>query len=213
MSRFGLPRVRFGWRRLAASVAIAVWIVALGVVAFAIYNTQGDGRRQLEQRFAIRADLASRFVETYAAEVLTRERAQATTQLAKPRVAAADFNAVVVGGGYQAAVLLDARGRLLQVAPAKPELLGKQVGNLYPHLRSALNGKAAVSPVVPSAADGAPVVGFADALRHSAGPSRLEQRIRHSAEPSRGLPPQRHDAQAERGRPRGRERDGHRLEP
>ena len=134
-------------------------MVALGLVAYEIYETQGDGRRQLEQRFAIRADLASRFVETYAAEVLTRERAQATTQLAKPRVAESDFKAVVVGGGYQAAVLLDAQGRLLQIAPAKPALLGTQVGSKYPHLRSALKGKAAVSPVVPAAAGGAPSSG------------------------------------------------------
>ena len=129
--------------------------------AIEIYETQGDGRRQLEQRFAIRADLASRFVETYAAEVLARERAQATTQLAKPRVAESDFKAVVVGGGYQAAVLLDAQGRLLQIAPEKPALLGTQIGSRYAHLRSALKGKAAVSPVVPAAAGGAPVVGFA----------------------------------------------------
>ena len=161
VSRFRLLPVRPGWRRLAASLAIAVWVAALGVVAFEIYETQGDGRRQLEQRFAVRADLASRFVQTYAAEVLTRERAQATTQLAKPRVAEADFKAVVVGGGYQAAVLLDAQGRLLQVAPEKPALLGTQVGSRYPHLRSALKGKAAVSSVVPAAAGGAPVVGFA----------------------------------------------------
>ena len=152
---------RLGRRRVAVLLAIAVWMVALGLVAYEIYETQGDGRRQLEQRFAIRADLASRFVETYAAEVLTRERAQATTQLAKPRVAESDFKAVVVGGGYQAAVLLDAQGRLLQIAPAKPELLGTQIGSRYPHLRSALKGKAAVSPVVPAAAGGAPIVGFA----------------------------------------------------
>ena len=153
--------MRLGWRRLAVSLAIAVWIVALGLVGYEIYTSQGDGRRQLEQRFAIRADLASHFVETYAAELLTREQAQATTQLAKPHVAESDFTAVVVGGGYQAAVLLDARGRLLQIAPAKPELIGTQIGSRYPHLRSALKGKAAVSPVVPAAADGAPVVGFA----------------------------------------------------
>ena len=146
---------------MVVSLAIALGMVALGLVAFEIYDTQGDGRRQLEQRFAIRADLASRFVETYAAEILTRERAQATTQLAKPRVAEADFKALVAGGGYQAAVLLDAQGRLLQVVPAKPALIGKQVGSKYPHLRSALKGNAAVSPVVPSAANGAPVVGFA----------------------------------------------------
>ena len=111
---------------------IAVWVVALGLVGYEIYDTQGDGRRQLEQRFAIRADLASRFVETYAAELLARERAQATTQLAKPRVAESDFKAVVVGGGYQAAVLLDAQGRLLQIAPEKPSLLGTQSGTGTP---------------------------------------------------------------------------------
>ena len=161
MSSFRRSHARLGWRRLAASVAIAVCVVAFGAVGFEIYETQGDGRRQLEQRFAIRADLASRFVETYAAEVLIRERAQATAQLTKPRVAAADFGAVVVGGGYQAAVLLDSRGRLLRIAPEKPELLGTQVGERYPHLRSALKGTAAVSAVVPAAAGGAPVVGFA----------------------------------------------------
>ena len=150
-----------GRRRVVASIAIVAWMAALGVAAYEIYETQGDGRRQLEQRFALRADLASRFVQTYAAELLARERAQATAQLAKPDIAASDFKAVVLGGGYQAAVLLDARGRLLQIAPEKPELLGTQVGARYAHLRSALKGKAEVSPVVPSAADGAPVVGFA----------------------------------------------------
>ncbi|MGZ8649288.1 MAG: PDC sensor domain-containing protein [Solirubrobacteraceae bacterium] len=161
--------------------AIAVWVGALGLAGYEIHETQGDGRRQLEQRFAIRADLASRFVQTYAAEVLTRERAQATSRLTKPRVAAADFKAVVVGGGYQAAVLLDAKGRLLQIAPAKPELLGTQIGNRYPYLRSALKGRAAVSPVVPAAAGGAPVVEFAapfdtpQGRRVLSGPSRARR--------------------------------------
>jgi len=62
-----------GWRRLAVSLAIAAWLAALGLVGYEISTSQGDGRRQLEQRFAIRADLASGFVETYAEEVLTRE--------------------------------------------------------------------------------------------------------------------------------------------
>ena len=72
MAKSGLLHGRPSRRRLAASVAVAVWLAALGLVAFEIYDTQGDGRRQIEQRFALRADLASRFVETYAAEVLTR---------------------------------------------------------------------------------------------------------------------------------------------
>jgi len=58
-------------------------------------------------------------------------------------------------------VLTDARGRLLQIVPRKPSLIGKPVAFDYAHLRSALSGTAAVSRVVPAAVDGAAIVGFA----------------------------------------------------
>lgn len=45
-----------------------------------------------------------------------------------------DFG-VVAGGGYQAAGLFDGNGRLLQVFPARPDLIGRRVGLRYKHLR------------------------------------------------------------------------------
>jgi diguanylate cyclase (GGDEF)-like protein/PAS domain S-box-containing protein len=126
-----------------------------------VHRDQQESRRGLEERFAVRADGSAEFIEIYVRELLKREQAQAVAQLADREVPAAEFGSVVTAGGYQAAVLLDARGRLLQVAPAKPELLGTLIGPNYAHLRSALAGVPAVSNVVPSAAAGDSVVGFA----------------------------------------------------
>ena len=62
---------------------------------------------------------------------------------------------------YEAAALLDSRGRVLQVAPAAPSLMRRNLATRYDHLRAATAGHAAVSNVVPSAAKGIPVVAFA----------------------------------------------------
>ena len=146
---------------LTLGLGLVVWLLAVGLVAEGIHHVQRDSRRQLEQRFEIRADIAARFVATYAREIIKREQAQAAVQLAGARVTRSEFDGVVAGGGYQAAVLTDARGRLLQVAPRKPSLLGEPVGRRYEHLRSALEGRPAVSRVVPAAAGGAAIVAFA----------------------------------------------------
>ena len=146
-------------RRFTLGLGLAVWVIAVALIAQAVHDVQRDSRRNLEQRFELRADLAARFVQTYAQEILLREKAQAAAELSGPRVTRRDFEAVVTGGGYRAAVLTDARGRLLQIVPRKPSLIGEPVAFDYAHLRSALSGTAAVSRVVPAAADGAAIVG------------------------------------------------------
>ena len=70
-------------------------------------------------------------------------------------------------------MLLDARGRLLRVAPAKPALLGSDMAAKYEHLRRAMTGRATVSKVVPSAARGVPVVGFAVPFEDATGERRV----------------------------------------
>ena len=150
-------------------LGLVAWLSAVGLIAAEIELTQRESRRQLERRFAIRADSAAQFIEVYAQEVLERERAQALAQLNGPTVTRAQFDSVVAGGGYQAAVLLDSRGDLLQVAPAKPALVGAPIGQRYTHLRSALRGEPAVSTVVPSAAGGAAIVAFAVPFPAAAG--------------------------------------------
>jgi diguanylate cyclase (GGDEF)-like protein len=76
-------------------------------------------------------------------------------------VSARDFRHVAALFGYEAALLLDARGRALQVLPANPAVLGQDLTRKYRHLRAAVGGRTAVSVVVPSAARGVPVVAFA----------------------------------------------------
>ncbi len=146
---------------MALVLGLVAWLVAVGLVAHAVHAVQQDSRRQLEERFAIRADSAARFIEVYAREVIAREQAQATAVLAGPHVTRRDFDGVVAGGGYQAAGLFDRHGRLLQIFPAKPDLIGQPIGARYDHLRSAMAGTPAVSEVVPAVADGAPIVAFA----------------------------------------------------
>jgi signal transduction histidine kinase len=73
-----------------------------------------------------------------------------------------DFTRSVTGFGYPAAVLLDARGRVLHVVPDNPAVVGTDLTDRYAHLRTALmEGRPTVSVVVPSTARGMPVVEFA----------------------------------------------------
>jgi diguanylate cyclase (GGDEF)-like protein/PAS domain S-box-containing protein len=60
-------------QRVALVLGLAAWLAAIGLVAHAVHAVQRDSRRQLEERFAIRADSAARFIEVYAREVIARE--------------------------------------------------------------------------------------------------------------------------------------------
>jgi hypothetical protein len=50
---------------------------------------------------------------------------------------------------------------VIQNYPAKPSLIGQDLSGRYEHLRTALQGRPAVSQVVPNAARGIPVAAFA----------------------------------------------------
>ena len=147
-----------GVSRWVGSAALAVVVATLGL---ALASSQAASRADLDQRFAARADLSSRFVSSYTADVLTRERLVAEARLAAPSVTASEFSRVTEDLGFEAAVLLDERGRLLQVVPSNPGILGTTLAPRYAHLTSAVAGHVAISGVVPGAATGRPVVAFA----------------------------------------------------
>ena len=112
----------------------------------------------LEERHATRISLTAAAVSTYTTQLMDSEERASIANLA----AGTDrFGVVVSTFGFSAAVLLDSDGRMLAVHPAKPALLGKQTAANYPHLTAAVAGRRAISPVVPAAATGEPVVGFA----------------------------------------------------
>ena len=119
------------WTTLCRSEVVRVWLPALGLLAllvgvmgFFLLRSQQQARAQLEQRYALRGALASRFIASYVKDVQVREIAYATNLLAGKKVTAAQFALVSRAFGFEAAVLLDARGRTLNVVPTKPELIG-----------------------------------------------------------------------------------------
>jgi signal transduction histidine kinase len=105
--------------------------------------------------------VTSRFVSTYSAQVLDRERTLAQSNLAAPEVTSESFGIMTASFGFQAALLLDDQGRVLQAVPADPSLIGKPIAGGYQHLTAALQGHTAISAVVRSAVERAPVVALA----------------------------------------------------
>lgn len=145
-------------RRLWLLVAWALLCVLSGAL---LLSAQRQGERDITRVFEDRAEVAARLTETYTRDLLEQERRVAMRELSAPSVSAQDFERVTNLFGYEAAVLLDAHGRALRVAPATLPLIGQILTGKYAHLRAAAAGRTAVSNVVPSAAQGIPIVAFA----------------------------------------------------
>lgn len=142
---------------LVAGVLLGMLAVGTGLVLVG----QAQGRQALEDRFALRAALGSTFVAAFASDIIDRERMVGSEFLGADVVDSVDFDRVVRTFGFQAAVLLDSDGRLLQVVPAAPHLIGTDMTQKYEHLRLAVAGIPAISNGIASAAEGRPIVGFA----------------------------------------------------
>jgi len=150
-------------------VAIVVWIAVVAGLVLFLGNSQRDGRRLIVARTQTRVQLGAEFATLYVKDLLSRERTEGLISLEGRDVSGATFDRVARGMGLSAAVLLDSKGRLLQVLPADPALIGVAIGGKYAHLASAVAGRAAVSDVVPSAARHLPVVGFATPFQTASG--------------------------------------------
>ena len=146
-------------------MALALWLVFAAAVVGAEAHSQQAGRRELEERFSLRATVGGRFVQSYVEDLFRREREQASALLAGADPTEDQFELVAAALGYPAAVLLDSQGRVLQAVPAPvppaPTLIGQDLSAKYDHLRRAVAGQPAISTVVPSAALGVPIVAFA----------------------------------------------------
>ena len=141
-----------------------VLVLWLGVVAGSLggaAHVQGLARRDLRARSALRTAVGARFVQSYVEDLFRRQRTQAESLLAGGVTTDGEFELVAGALGYRAAVLLDDQGRVLHVVPASPALVGQELASRYEHLRRAVAGDSAISTVVPSAAEGTPIVAFA----------------------------------------------------
>lgn len=143
------------------AVLLVTWALLTVVSGLLLDGAQRQSEHDIKRVFEDRTDVAARLTETYTRDLLDQERRVAARELSARSVSSSDFERVTNLFGYEAAVLLDAGGRVLHVAPAKAPLIGQDLARKYAHLRIAAAGETAVSKVVPSAAEGIPIVAFA----------------------------------------------------
>ncbi len=158
-------RDRAGGRLRASTYAVVpmvVWLAMMAALAGGLAWVQHRSEQDFHRRFEMRAAIGADFAANYVDDQLVRARRQGEAFLAGASVGEQRLREVVAPFGYTAAVLLDDRGRLMQVFPAKPAILGTDLSARYAHLHTAVQDDVpAVSHVVPSAAEGVPVVAFA----------------------------------------------------
>jgi len=126
-----------------------------------LLSEQSRAKKDLVDRFQTRGEIGARFVAAYLNNIAAREAKVAGQLLSDPTPTQQSFENATFSFGFEAAVLLDSQGKALRVIPYKQDVLGKNLSDKYLHLRTAVQGRTAVSPVVPSAAAGLPLVAVA----------------------------------------------------
>lgn len=154
-----LPSIRRA--KYVVAVATAALLVTITVATLLIVRSERQQEQALVDRFVTRQAVAAQFIEAYVRSVHERERTLAGHLYSGP-ISLSSFAASARDQGFDAAVLLDARGRLLASQPANPKAVGRDLSAQYTHLRTAVSANTpAVSGVVPSAIRGEPIIGFA----------------------------------------------------
>lgn len=87
----------------------------LVVSGFSLYSGQRQARQALLERFELR--VAARFMTTFVRDLTATQRRAAVKYLAGSRPSHASVAKVTTALGFQASVLLDDTGRLIQVVP------------------------------------------------------------------------------------------------
>jgi hypothetical protein len=90
-------------------VALAAWLAVIAMSCALVAHTQSQARQGVDQRFALRATIASRFVTTYLDDLVARQSGQAARHLSSRVVRQREFERTVADAGFGAAVLLDGR--------------------------------------------------------------------------------------------------------
>jgi diguanylate cyclase (GGDEF)-like protein len=154
----GLARGRLAWPIAIASLAL---LVLLGTLSAGIVLSRQQSRAHILSSFELRGTSSATFVSEFLMQQATREQQTARQFLSSAHVSPEHFRLVVSAFGSNAAVLLDSSGRLLDIVPSDPSLVGHPLAGRYAHLQAAEDGRSAISNVVASAARATPVTAIA----------------------------------------------------
>lgn len=138
---------------LAATVSVLLFV--------ALHHLESREAHAGERRMGLRADMATRFVQSYVEDLIDNQRSTARAYLGGESLPPTEFARLVGAHDYQGAVLLDASGRVRAAYPTRPGLVGRSLREGYDHLDDAMRGEVSISNVVPSAARALPIVAIA----------------------------------------------------
>jgi diguanylate cyclase (GGDEF)-like protein len=156
-----MVRRRFDPARLWLPLALAAVLGLVSGFGVIMARAQGDARDALQDRFQSRLDLTARFTTAYDADVLAREAAIGARRLGEAAPTATQFDDVMEDFGFVAGAVLDASGRVIQIYPEEPELLGVDLAARYADMARAVSGIPSISNVVMIPGRDTPVVAYA----------------------------------------------------
>jgi diguanylate cyclase (GGDEF)-like protein len=143
-------------------LVLALILVALfSLLAFGELSSEASAQRGLQSRFASRLSNASDFLSDYVTAELHHEETLAEARLTARTISQAQFDSFAQDFQFGPSLLLNSRGRVLDVIPREASLIGVDIAPKYSHLMIALAGRENVSQVVSSAVQHIPVVAFA----------------------------------------------------
>lgn len=140
-------------------IAAALCLTVIGVPSAVLARSQKQAEKDLLDRFEARGDMGARFMSGYIEDLQRRQQRFAEERLGDSP-SAAEIRHGLSALGLELAVVLE-DGRFVSGYPFNRELVGADLAAKYRHLALATNGVPATSLVVPSAAEGIPIVGFA----------------------------------------------------
>ena len=131
-------------RSLVAGICV-VMVALLAGFALLIRRNETAARSALADRYETRAVLSASFAQSYVNDLASRERSQAERLLAGPNVSPQSFEDVVKSFDFEAGVLLDHDGNVVQVWPPETNALSSDMAAEYASMRTAAAGGGAVT--------------------------------------------------------------------
>ncbi len=112
-------------RKRFAIVAVPTLLIA-GLAYFTV-RSQGLARTSVKQGFEARLETGVSFISEFVTDRQRQEKVVALARLSDPLTDKTSFDIAVESLGFGAAVVLDDQGKLLQVYPSKPEIIGSKI--------------------------------------------------------------------------------------
>jgi diguanylate cyclase (GGDEF)-like protein len=162
-----MPASRARW---IATALVVGWLAVMAGAGWLLGSSQATSRAEVAGRMQTRTEFAAGFVSIYARGVVNRVQAQARSWFSAKRVDPSMVARAASGLQLRGAALLDARGKVIGVAPSQSPKLTLALLSRYADI-GARGGwaRAGVSSVGVSMIDGTPVLSFAASFQSAAG--------------------------------------------